>query len=120
MKYKVIERISYNGKIYDTGEEVEVLEMYVSNLKKRGLIQDVKGTKTEVDEVVEEVETVETVETVEGENVEKGTEPSQTELTEADLSKLNKDKLIEVADSKGVEVSEELTKKEIIKLILGD
>ena len=115
MKYKVIERISYNGKIYDTGEEVEVLEMYVANLKKRGLIQDIKGTKTEETE-----ETVEETKIVEGENVEKGTEPSQAELTEADLSKLNKDKLIEVANSKGVEVAEELTKKEIIKLILGD
>ena len=112
MKYRVLERLSYDGKIYESGEEIDILEMYVSNLKKRGLIEDIIGKR------VEEIKPVDSENTDNGVDVMSGTE--ETELTEAELSKLNKEKLIELANSKEITINEELTKKEIIKLILGD
>ena len=107
MKYRVLKRLSYNGRIYNKDEDINVLDMYVESLLKRGLIEEIKGNK-ETEEVLKE-EVKEAVK-----------ETEATELTGTELSKLNKDKLIELATSKGIAVDEELTKKEIIALILGD
>ena len=106
MKYRVLQRLSYSGRIYNKDENINVLDMYVESLLKRGLIEEIKGIA--VDEVLKE-EVKEAVK-----------ETEATELTGTELSKLNKDKLIELATSKGIAVDEELTKKEIIALILGD
>lgn len=112
MKYKVLQRLSYNGRIYNKDENINVLDMYVESLLKRGLIEEIKGNK----------ETKEAKEAVKEEVKEpvKETVKETPQLTEAELSKLNKDKLIELATSKGIIVDEELTKKEIVALILGD
>ena len=107
MKYRVLQRFSYGGRIYNKDENINVLDMYVESLLKRGLIEEIKGNK-ETEEVLKE-EVKEAVK-----------ETEATELTGTELSKLNKDKLIELATSKGIAVDEELTKKEIIALILGD
>lgn len=107
MKYRVLQRLSYSGRIYNKDENINVLDMYVESLVKRGLIEAIKGNK-------------ETKETVKEEVKESVKETEATELTGTELSKLNKDKLIELATSKGIAVDEELTKKEIIALILGD
>ena len=107
MKYRVLQRLSYGGRIYNKDENINVLDMYVKSLLKRGLIEEIKGNK-ETEEVLKE-EVKEAVK-----------ETEATELTGTELSKLNKDKLIELATSKGIAVDEELTKKEIIALILGD
>ena len=104
MKYRVLQRLSYNGRIYNKDEYINVLDMYVESLLKRGLIEENKETKESVKEEVKEPVK----------------ETEATELTATELSKLNKDKLIELATSKGIAVDEELTKKEIIALILGD
>ena len=107
MKYRVLQRLSYNGRIYNKDEYINVLDMYVESLLKRGLIEEIKGNKETKESVKEEVK-------------ESVKETEATELTATELSKLNKDKLIELATSKGIAVDEELTKKEIIALILGD
>ena len=107
MKYRVLQRLSYNGRIYNKDEDINVLDMYVESLLKRGMIEEIKGNK-------------EAKETVKDEVKEPVKETEATELTATELSKLNKDKLIELATSKGIAVDEELTKKEIIALILGD
>ena len=109
MKYKVLQRLSYNGRIYNKDENINVLDMYVESLLKRGLIEEVKGNKETEEAVKEEVE----------EPV-KETVKETPQLTGAELSKLNKDKLIELATAKGITSDEELTKKEIISLILGE
>ena len=106
MKYRVLQRLSYSGRIYNKDENINVLDMYVESLLKRGLIEEL--TNKETKEVLKE-EVKEAVK-----------ETEATELTGTELSKLNKDKLIELATSKGIAVDEELTKKEIIALILGD
>lgn len=107
MKYRVLQRLSYGGRIYNKDENINVLDMYVESLLKRGLIEEIKGNKETKEVLKEEVE-------------EAVKETEATELTGTELSKLNKDKLIELATSKGIAVDEELTKKEIIALILGD
>ena len=107
MKYRVLQRLSYNGRIYNKDEDINVLDMYVESLLKRGLIEEINGNKEAKETVKDEVE-------------EPVKETEATELTATELSKLNKDKLIELATSKGIAVDEELTKKEIIALILGD
>ena len=107
MKYRVLQRLSYNGRIYNKDEYINVLDMYVESLLKRGLIEEIKGNKETKKILKEEVK-----KTVK--------ETKTTESTGTELSKLNKDKLIELATSKGIIVDEELTKKEIIALILGD
>ena len=107
MKYRVLQRLSYSGRIYNKDENINVLDMYVESLLKRGLIEEIKGNKETKESVKEEVK-------------EPVKETEATELTATELSKLNKDKLIELATSKGIAVDEELTKKEIIALILGD
>ena len=107
MKYRVLQRLSYSGRIYNKDENINVLDMYVESLLKRGLIEEIKGNKETKEVLKEEVK-------------EAVKETEATELTGTELSKLNKDKLIELATSKGITVDEELTKKEIIALILGD
>ena len=107
MKYRVLQRLSYSGRIYNKDENINVLDMYVESLLKRGLIEEIKGNKETKESVKEEVK-------------EAVKETEATELTATELSKLNKDKLIELVTSKGIAVDEELTKKEIIALILGD
>ena len=107
MKYRVLQRLSYNGRIYNKDEYINVLDMYVESLLKRGLIEEIKVNKGTKEVVKEEVK-------------EPVKETEATELTATELSKLNKDKLIELATSKGIAVDEELKKKEIIALILGD
>ena len=109
MKYKVLQRLSYNGHIYNKDENINVLDMYVESLLKKELIEEIKGNKETKEAVKEEVK----------EPV-KETVKETPQLTEAELSKLNKDKLIGLVTSKGIAVDEELTKKEIIALILGD
>lgn len=107
MKYRVLQRLSYNGRIYNKDENINVLDMYVESLVKRGLIEEIKGNKETKEVVKEEIK-------------EPVKETETPQLTVPELSKLNKDKLIELATSKGIAVDEELTKKEIITLILGD
>ena len=107
MKYRVLQRLSYNGRIYNKDEYINVLDMYVESLLKRGLIEEIKGNKETKESVKEEVK-------------EPVKETEATELTATELSKLNKDKLIELATGKNITVNEDLTKKEIIALILGD
>ena len=80
MKYRVLQRLSYGGRIYNKDENINVLDMYVESLLKRGLIEEIKGNK-ETEEVLKE-EVKEAVK-----------ETEATELTGTELSKLNKDKL---------------------------
>ena len=119
MKYKVLQRLSYNGRIYNKDETINVLDMYVESLLKRALIEEIKGNKeaVKVEVKVADVTSKEIAREVEETLKETVKETAQTK---EELLKLTKDKLIELATSKGITIDEELTKKEIIALILGD
>ena len=93
--------------------------MYVESLLKRELIEEIKGNKeaVKVEISVGDVTSKEIAREVEETLKETVKETAQTK---EELPKLTKDKLIELATSKGIIVDEELTKKEIIALILGD
>lgn len=93
MKFKAIKHLVYGGSTYAPGDTVDIIEKEVmEKCKKMKLIEDGE-TKVEFGEF---------------------------ELAATELSKLNKDKLIELATDKNITVNEALTKKEIISLILGD
>ena len=104
MKVKAIKHLVYGGSTYAPGDTIDIIEKeVVEKCKKMKLIED--------GETKEEVKTVAPV---------TKSAFGEFELASTELSKLNKDKLIELANSKEIVVNEELTKKEIISLILGD
>ena len=120
MKYKVLQRLSYNGRIYNKDETINVLDMYVESLLKRALIEEIKGNKEAVKVEIEAGDVTSKEIAIEVEKALKEAVKETPQLTKEELLKLTKDKLIELATSKGITIDEELTKKEIIALILGD